>query len=377
MFVYLLRSIKARWLENLGIVAVFTVVSATATLILSFAATMQKLALSHGDASTVVLISRGATSVNRSAVGKEGYDWARVRPELEQRAGAALISPELVSRTMLRTPNGVSLWVPVRGVDPIAFQVHDRMRVIRGRLPEPGSDEIVIGKMLDGTFPNFSVGGSWGNHPIVGVFDSRGSPLETEVWVDRKRMAVELGRKVSEPIAFAYMKAKSPADAAGLANQINESKQPLQAFTEPEYLEIAGDDSKELMRLAFVFSMLLALGAGIASVNTLYSSLLGRQSEFATLYAIGVTRRTLTGLILQESVVLALAGIALGLGITLALDGQQIARLWTDHPFEQVPLHVGLQPLAMGAAIGLAVGVAGGLIPGLSILRMDMKKALV
>lgn len=377
MFVYLLRSIKARWLENLGIIAVFTVVVATGTLILSFAETIKKLSTSHGNPSTVVLMTRGSSSLGGSAVGKEGYDWARVRPELVQQDGSGVVSPEIISRTMLRTRVGVSLWVTVRGVDPPAFQVRDKLRVTKGRLPEPGTDEIVIGKMLDGTFPGFEVGGKWGHHPIVGVFETGGSSLETELWADRKRMAVELGRTVRDPIAFAYLKAKSPADATALVKSINESKLQLQGFTEPDYLEAAGNDSKELMKLATIFSMLLALGAGIASVNTLYSSLLGRQSEFATLYAIGVTRRRLTGLILQESILLALMGIIAGLAITLALKGQQIARLWTDHPFEQLPLDVGVTPLAIGAAIGLAVGIVGGIIPGLSIFRMDMKKSLI
>jgi putative ABC transport system permease protein len=375
VFVYLIRSIRARRLENLAIVGVFAVVVATGTLILTFAANMQDMALNSGDPSAVVVLSKGASSLGGSSAGKGGYDWVRVLPGIEQRAGVAQVSPELMSQTQLRTTTGVSLFVAVRGVDAIAYPVHD-VHVAKGRLPQPGTDEVVIGKMLDGVFPDLAVGGHWNKHPIVGVFDKGGSLIETELWVDRQRLAIELGRRVSEPVGFCYVKASSPADAGALVDRISNSKEPLSAFTEPKYLETAGGDSKDLMRMAIWFSLLLAFGAGIASVNTLYSSLLGRLPEFAMLNAIGVRRRRLAGLILQESVLLALAGIAIGLGITLALSGQQIARLWTDHPFEQLPLHVGLRSILEGVAIGLGVGIAGGLFPGFSIFRMDVRKNL-
>jgi len=374
VLVYLFRTIKARWLENLAIVAVFTVVVATGTLIMSFAANLQQMATSGGDDRTVVVLSRGATSLNGSSVGKQGYDWVRARPEVEQRDGAALVSAELTSQTQIRTSRGLSLFVVVRGVDPVAFQVHDKVRIVKGRLPQPDTDEIVIGKTLDGVFPGFTVGGNWNKHPIVGVFESGGSLLENELWINRQRLTVELGRRATDQFAFIYMKVKSPNDARVLVDQISKGKEPLTAFTEPDYLKAEAGDSNSLMRLAIAFSLLLALGAGIASVNTLYSSLLGRLPEFAALYAIGVRRRTLAGLILQESVLLSLAGIIIGVGITVALNGQQISRLWTDHPFEQLPLSVGLTSIVTGVAIGLGVGIAGGLLPGMSIFRMDMKK---
>ncbi len=376
MFIYLLRSIKARWIENLAIVAVFAVVVATSTIILAFAATMKEMALNTGDPNTVVVLSRGATGLIGGSVGKEAYDWIRVQPTVESREGIAMASPEIMSQTQLRTHNGAPLFVPVRGVDGIAFNVHG-LRVIKGRQPTPGTDEVAIGKVLDGAFPNFTVGGKWNKHPIVGVFDKGGSLMETEVWMDRQRLAIELGRKVSDPVGFVFVKVKSPSDGANLVTAASNSKQPaMSAFTEPQYLENASGDSKALMRLAIAFSIVLALGAGIASVNTLYSSLLGRMSEFAMLHAIGVRRRRLAALVLQESVFLALAGIAIGVAIAVALNGQQISRLWTDHPFEQLPLHVGLKSILQGFAIGLGVGLAGGLFPGFSIFRMDVRKNL-
>ncbi|HEY4181352.1 MAG TPA: ABC transporter permease [Kofleriaceae bacterium] len=376
MLVYLLKSIRARWLENLGMIAVFTVVVATGTLIISFGTSMRQLAISGGDASTVVVLSRGATMLTNSAVGKEGYDWVNVRPEIEQRDGTALVSPETFTQTQLRSTSGVSLFVGVRGVDPIAYQVHDKVKVIKGRLPQPGTDEILIGKTLDGVFPDITVGGVWNKHPIVGVFASGVGQTDTEMWMDRQRLIAELGRRATEPFAFFFVKTKSSADAASLVAQINSGKQPLQGLTEPDYLQPSNDPSGHLMRLAVAFSLLLALGAGIAAVNTMYSAVLGRQAEIATLHSLGVRRRRLANLILMESVLLALVGIAVGIGITLALEGRQVSRLWTNHPFEQLPVHIGLNAVLAGLAMGLTVGVAGGVLPGLSIRRMDMRKAL-
>jgi ABC-type lipoprotein release transport system permease subunit len=336
---------------------------------------MQRLGHLGGADRSCIVLSRGASSTTGSSLDKESYDWVRARPEIEQRAGTALVSPEMITQTQLRTSSGVSLFVGVHGVDPVAYQVHD-VRVIKGRLPQPDTDEVLIGKTLDGVFPGFSVGGAWNKHPIVGVFASGGSLTEQEIWMDRKRLAVELGRRATNPIQFAFAKTRSPADAAKLVDEVNKSKQPLSAFTESDYLKKTSGDSSGLIRLGMVLSMLLALGAGIAAVNTLYSSLLGRQSELATLFAIGVRRRRLAALILQESIVLAILGTIVGIAIPVALEGQQVARLWTDHPFEQFPLHVGATSIFAGIAIGLVVGVAGGLVPGISIFRVDMRKSL-
>ena len=374
MLVYLYRSIKARWLENLAILAVYAVVVATGTLIVSFASNMRDAGLVGGDPSNIVVISQGATSLSSSRVGKEAYDWVRVRPELAQRDGSTLVSPELFITAQLRTTKDLAITVGVRGVDPVAFLVHDKVRVIKGRAPKPGTDEIVIGKTLDGAFPGFAVGGQWHDHPIVGLFESSGSSLDQELWIDRQQLIVELGRRSTDPVGLLILKAKSPADAAALVDYIGQSKQPLTAFLEPAYLKASSGDSEALLRLAVGFSLLLAFGAGIASVNTLYSSLLGRLPEFAALHAIGLRRRRLAGLMLQESLLLAFVGIVVGVGISLALDGQNISRLWSDHPFEQLPLHVGLSAVGLGVGTGLAVGIVGGLLAGFSVLRVDMAK---
>lgn len=375
MLVYLFRSIKARWLENLAIIAVYFVVVATGTLIVSFAANMRDKGLTGGDPSKLVVLSAGASSLSGGAVGKEAYDWVRVRPELEQRDGVALVSPEMFITAQLRTNAGLAITVGVRGVDPaVAFLVHDNVRIVKGRTPQPGTDEIVIGKTLEGVFPGFAVDGEWHGHPIVGVFEADGATLEQELWIGRQQLIVELGRRATDPVGFLVLKAKSPADAAALVDYIGKSKQPLTPFTEPEYLKSSSGDSEALLRLAIGFSLLLALGAGIASVNTLYSSLLGRLPEFAALHAIGVRRRRLAGLVLQESLLLSIAGIAIAIGVSLALNGQHISRLWTDHPFQHIPLSVGLTSISLGAGIGLAVGIAGGILAGISIFRVDMAK---
>jgi putative ABC transport system permease protein len=371
---YLFRSIKARWLENLALIVVYTVIVATGTLIVSFASNIRDLAVVGGNPNTVVVMSPGASTLSGSSVGKEAYDRVRVRPEIAQQDTSVLVSPEFYITTQLRTTKGLAISVGVRGIDPVAFMVHDTVHIIKGRAPAPGSDEIVIGQTLEGVFAGFNVGGDWHRHPIVGVFQSNKSILEQEVWIDRQQLFIELGRRANALFGFLYVKTKSPADAAAFVDWIANSKQNLAAFTEPQYLKNISGDSEGLVRLAMGFSLLLALGAGIASINTLYSSLLGRLPEFAALHAIGVKRRGLAGLVLQESLLLALIGVALGIAIALALNGQHISRLWTDHPFEQIPLNVGSTSVTLGTAVGIVVGVAGGLLAGLSVFRVDMSK---
>lgn len=107
-------------------------------------------------------------------------------------------------------------------------------------------------------------------------------------------------------------------------------------------------------------------------VNTMALSAGERESEYATLKALGFTPRYVAALVLGESVAIALAGGLLGMAFTLpaaAAFGRQTGTLF--RVFEVSALTLQLQ-----LAVALGVGVAAGVVPAVRAGRVRVAAGL-
>src|SRR6185295_15308809 len=80
--------------------------------------------------------------------------------------------------------NGVSN-VQVRGVPEDAMAFRPTAKIIEGRAPNPGSDEVIVGNAIKGRFKGLEVGGTFElkknrNVKVVGIFEDGGSAFESE-----------------------------------------------------------------------------------------------------------------------------------------------------------------------------------------------------
>ena len=88
--------------------------------------------------------------------------------------------------------------VQVRGVSDNVFSLRPEVRVVRGRAPQLGSDEAIIGSGIDDTYEGLRLGGHFNlkkgrDIQIVGVFAADGSAYESEIWTGLDVLRTSMG----------------------------------------------------------------------------------------------------------------------------------------------------------------------------------------
>ena len=73
--------------------------------------------------------------------------------------------------------------------------------------------------------------------------------------------------------------------------------------------------------MVWLCALLLSIGAILAGINSIYAGFNGRKKEFGVLQAIGYSRLKVVISILQENVILSIAGLVIACFITLLLEG--------------------------------------------------------
>jgi putative ABC transport system permease protein len=123
---------------------------------------------------------------------------------------------------------------------------------------------------------------------------------------------------------------------------------------------------------AYFVGSIMAIGATLGAVNSLYSIVDSRRREIATLRAIGFGSAPVAAAILCESILLALPGALLGVLLAWALFHRMAVS-----PFGfSFLLDVTPRLALIGVAWALAVGLIGGLLPAWRAARVPVTTAL-
>ena len=143
----------------LGIALVVMVV----VILLSFVSGLRQSLELAGEPGHWIVLSRGTWSEGESYIPRQQADILRTRPEIAtDSSGAALFSPEMVVPFNAAVNRPAIQFRPasLRGVSPVAYRMRRGLKLVAGRWPAPGRDEMAIGQKQAARFPELGVGTS-------------------------------------------------------------------------------------------------------------------------------------------------------------------------------------------------------------------------
>jgi putative ABC transport system permease protein len=376
LFQYTFRGLVARRRSVLPTILAVTITVGAVIWMLAYLEGLRAAMLHTGSIQNAVAMSQGAHEEDQSSVSLADVARIQVLPGIANPA-ISNVSVEFVGIVGLLSQALDIEYVTIRGVDEVAFSVHPEVK-IEGKMPAHGENGIVLGTQLVGRYEGASVGGSLKigseKFQVTGILHAPGTAFDSEVWGDRASLMRVL--KKTDPTKV-VVRLESPSALSTFTAGVTKISSTLEGLGEREEFQRTADNLESSLqtyvRAVQIIILVLAVGAIFAAMNTIYSAMLDRMREFATLLAIGYTRGKVIMMVVQEALVISVAGAALGVGAgMLASQGEEINRRFN------VIYHAQYTPMVLGVGIGVAaaIGLVGCIAAALKLGRLDVKEAL-
>lgn len=378
---YNFRSLVERRATSVMTVLGVALVSMIFVIVFGFIAGLKQALSNAGQNSNWIILARGATSENQSFVPHPSTEILRVRPEVASDAGHhPLVSRESIAGVNISRTKGAKEFAILRGVEPIAYEVHPNLRIVEGHWPVRGDGEWVIGRKLFARFPYLAPGTTFHyshrDWKIVGIFSDNDSERESEIWTDIEDLIND--RHWDPGGSTALHLVLKPGRSADFQNAIkSDGRLSVDAETEAEYYAAQTKVVAQLRDLGLIVALALAIGAIFGGMNTMYTAVTRRGREIGVLRVLGFSRANILGSFMIESALLGIAGGAAGvvLSIIVAWATGLTSRSMTVGAmfFSYRPT---LGAFAAGIIVATIIGVVGGLMPALRASRQEIIGAL-
>ncbi len=381
-FYYIHRNLRARRVTTLltiGGMALVVFVFATMRML---AEGIKQTLVETGRGDNVMVIRRSAETEVQSSVDREQAAIIESLPHIAHgAAGERFASKEtLVLLVLAKRGSGKPSNVTLRGLSAPGLGLRPQVRVVQGRMFQPGTSEIIAGVKIAQGFGGTGVGErlrlggrEW---TVVGLFDAGNSGFSSEIWGDVDQLMQAFRRNAYSSVIFRL------ADRHTFESvQLRINKDPrltLEAKPEIEfYAEQSEVMSNFLSILGTTLSITFAIGAVLGAMITMYSSVAERTSEIATLRALGFRRRDILSAFITESCLLGLLGGTLGIVLASLMQTVSVSTMnWQT--FAELSFDFTLTPAIVMESLvfALVMGLVGGLLPALRAARLRIAEAL-
>jgi ABC-type transport system, involved in lipoprotein release, permease component len=373
-----IRSIPQRFWMSLATVVAVAVVVAVLLAFLAMANGFRTTLQGSGSDELAILLRTGSQAEINSVLMREQINVVSESPGIARDEQGPLISPELyLIVDGKKKDSQIKANLPFRGIDERGLELRPNMRIVQGRMFEPGKNEIVVGEAIQREFSGFEVGNTiqlgraqW---QVVGVFSAGGSIFDSELWADVRTVQNQFER--GNTVQIVRAKLTTPGDVTAIEETIkSDQRLNLDVKTEKAFYQEQSQGVSDLIfYLGWPLAIAMALGALAGALNTMYNSVAQRSGEIATLRAIGFPGLPVFFGTLFESLVLALLGGLLGaVAAYLFFDGLTTSTLGSS--FTQVVFRFDMNAdvLLNGVILALVIGFIGGFFPALRAARLPV-----
>ncbi|HEX8894803.1 MAG TPA: ABC transporter permease [Terriglobales bacterium] len=380
---YNIRNLRQRWKVTLLAIFGIALVVAAVVVIASMGAGFQAALRATGTDNNAIVTQRGSLSELSSWINIGNAQTIMTDPRIARdSSGTPLASCEIVIITSKpKKTDNLPTNITMRGVTPQAFKVRNGIKLVEGRMFEPGLFEVIVGKKIADRVNGLNIGDvvkvQRKEFKVVGLFTADGSSFESEIWGDYNAMGPAVGRSGGCESLTARLTNPSVLTAFDKDLRANPQMQ-VQADSERVYYENqAGGIATALKILAAFVGIVMGIGAIFGAMNTMYAIVSQRTREIGTLRALGFSRFSVLLSFVMESMLLALVGGILGCLVAFPMNGFTAGTGQTQS-FSELAFAFKITPaiVLVGLIFAVLMGFIGGLLPAVRASQMPITKAL-
>lgn len=351
----------------------------TSTLML--AEGLRQTLVATGSPDNAVVLRKSSETEVQSSVDRSAANVVSSMPEVAvDGEGRLAAAKELIVLISLAKKSGSSSNVVIRGTNYASIELRPQVALREGRLPEPGSTEIMVGQSVVSKFSGVGLGQAlhFGQRDwtVVGVFDAGNTGFASEIWGDAEQL-MQAFRRQAYSVVVVKLKSRGGFEAFQKAVEADPRLQ-AEVKEERKYYE---DQSKALSRflrvLGITLTCIFSIGAMLGAMITMYSAVATRVGEIGTMRALGFKRRAILAAFLAESLLLGFLGGAGGLFFSSFLSFMTFSTT-NFQTFAELAFRFTLTGEIISWSMGFALfmGVAGGFLPALRASRLNIVEAL-
>jgi len=379
---YSFRNLWTRWLTTLltasGMGLVVFVFAAT----LMLAEGLEQTLVQTGSPDNVVVIRKSANSEVQSGVEREQAALLESQPEVAIGPdGKLLLAKELVVLINLRKRgSNKPSNVVIRGVSAASLELRPAIDLSEGRMPRPGSAEVIAGASIARRFQGCGMGETirfgMRDWRVVGVFDAGATGFSSEIWGDADQMMQSFRRPVYSSVTF---RLRDPAAFEAFKARVEtDPRLTVEAKLETRYYLDQSEAMARFLRiLGLVLTIVFSIGAVIGATITMYAAVANRVTEIGTLRALGFQRRSILSAFIMEALLLGLCGGILGVSAASFMQLITISTMnWQSFSELAFSFSLTFGILWKSLTFSVVMGFVGGALPALRASRMNIVEAL-
>jgi len=343
---------------------------------------LQQTLVATGSPDNVMVLRKSANSEVQSAVERGQAALIESQPEVAIGPdGKPLLAKELVVLINLKKRGSDKpANVVIRGVSAASLQLRPAVRLKEGRMPRPGSAEVIAGESIARRFQGGGMGETlrfgMRDWRVVGIFDAGTTGFSSEIWGDSDQMMQAFRRQIYSSVIF---RMRNPAEFDAFKARVEgDPRLTVEAKRETRYYLDQSESMARFLRiLGMVLTVVFSIGAVIGATITMYAAVANRVGEIGTLRALGFQRSSILSAFIMEALLLGLCGGILGVGGASFMQLITISTMnWASFSELAFSFTLTFGILWKSLLFSVVMGFIGGMLPAVRAARMNIVTAL-